>query len=85
MRIACQQIGKPAADTGGKEAVPRAEHQTGQQAHALTEIRIARHGRDLHDHRRHAAKRREHRAQNQLPDRFISLFHNRSTSLIGIP
>ena len=61
MRIACQQIGKPAADTGGKEAVPRTEHQTGKQAHALADVRIPGNSRKLHKHRRHTAQRGKHR------------------------
>lgn len=85
MRVACQQISKTAADACGKEAVPRAEHQPGKQAHALADVGIPGNGRELHQHGRHAAQRGKHRAQNQHTDGFVSLFHTRVPLLLRYP
>ena len=69
------QIGQRAAEPDRREAVPRPKDPSGEQAQAVAKIQITGRNGDLDHHRRRAAERREHRAQNQLPDRLV--FHHR--------
>ena len=67
------EIGQRAAEPGRREAVLRPKDPSGEQAQAVAKIQITGRNGDLDHHRRRAAERREHRAQNQLPDRLGGL------------
>ena len=74
VRIAAQQIDQRTADARSREAVPRPENQSGQQAHAVAKIGIAAHGRDLNDSGHNIGQRRQQGGKNELID--LISFHS---------
>ena len=72
MRIAEENVCQHRADAARRKAIPGAQQPAGQQHEAVAQVHIALHRRgDLHDHRRHADKRRKQCGKDKLSDLFI--------------
>ena len=72
VRIAEENVCQHRADAARRKAIPGAQQPAGQQHEAVAQIHIALHRRgDLHDHRRHADKRRKQCGKDKLSDLFI--------------
>lgn len=72
VRIAEENVCQHRADAARRKAIPWAQQPAGQQHEAVAQVHIALHRRgDLHDHRRHADKRRKQCGKDKLSDLFI--------------